>query len=168
MDRSLIIAEIEKILLFCTDQDTITPASIDALSSDPLGGSMDDLLDRTLLGDVAGCTNRFRELASSGIQPAQIMVVLSNQLSRLRKFRLDIEKGQSSEMVIKNARPPVFFKKQATTKRQLLIWQISMLERALAIVFEAILLTRQSTDLAESICERALITISKTAQNSLR
>jgi len=167
-NRSLILSEVEKLLLYCTDRDTVTVEIIEALSGDPLGGNLDDLLDKTLTGDVAGCTNRFRDLTASGILPAQILVMLSNQLTRLQLFRLDIEKGRNAEMVVKNARPPIFFKKQATTKRQLSIWHGKTLERALAIVFEAILLTRQNANLAESICERALITLSKTAQSNSR
>ncbi len=167
-NRSLILSEVEKILLFCTDRDTITAEIIEALSSDPLGGNLDDLLDKTLVGDVAGCTSRFRDLTASGVLPAQILVMLSNQLTRLQRFRLDIEKGQNAETIVKNARPPIFFKRQAATKQQLTIWHSKTLERALTIVFEAILLTRQNTNLAESICERALITLSKTAQSNSR
>jgi len=167
-NRSLIISEVEKLLLFCADRDAITVEIIEALSGDPLGGNLDDLLDKALLGDVAGCTSRFRDLTASGVLPAQVLVMLSNQLTRLQRFRLDMDRGQNAEMVVKNARPPIFFKKQATTKRQLTIWHSKMLEKALAIVFEAILLTRQNTNLAASICERALITLSKTAQSNSR
>ncbi len=167
-DRALILSEVEKLLLFCADKETVSSEDISVLSGDPLGGSLDDLVERTLVGDIAGSTNRFRELNSSGIQPAQILVTLANQLTRLQKFRLDIDKGQNLDMVIKSARPPIFFKKQPTTKRQLTIWQIPALEKALTIVFEAILLTRQNANLAESVCERALITIGKTAQKYMR
>ena len=167
-NRSLIISEVEKLLLFCADRDAITVEIIEALSGDPLGGNLDDLLDKALLGDLAGCTSRFRDLTASGVLPAQVLVMLSNQLTRLQRFRLDMDRGQNAEMVVKNARPPIFFKKQATTKRQLTIWHSKMLERALAIVFEAILLTRQNTNLAASICERALVTLSKTAQSNSR
>ena len=167
-DRLLILSEIEKLLLFCADNNAITADDVTGLSGDPVTGNLDELLDMTLIGDTAGCTKRCRFLISSGTQPAQILVMLSNQLTRLQKFRLDIDKGQSAEMIVKSARPPIFFKKQATTKRQLAIWQNQMLDRALQIVFEATLLTRQNADLAESICERALITLSKTAQSQMR
>lgn len=167
-NRLLILAELEKIISFCANETQITTQHIEALSSDPLGGSMDDLLDLTLIGDVAGCTSSFRFLISSGVLPAQILVMLSTQLTRLQKFRLLMDKGQNADSVIKNARPPVFFKKQAITKRQLTIWHHKSLEKALTIVFEAILLTRQNACLAESVCERALIALSKTAQANMR
>jgi len=166
-DRALILSEVEKLLLFCTDKETVSSEDISVLSGDFLGSSLEDLVEQTLTGDVAGSTRRFQDLNSAGIQPAQILVVLSTQLTRLQKFRLDIDKGQNLDVVIKSARPPIFFKKQPTTKRQLAIWQIPALEKALAVVFEAILLTRQNANLAESVCERALITIGKTAQRNL-
>lgn len=163
-NRSLILSEVEKLLLFGSGQSAISIENVKALCSDPLGGTLDDLLDMTLTGDVTGCTSKFRDLASSGIQPAQILSVLSGQLTRLQRFRLDINKGQSIESVVKNARPPIFFKKQDITRKQLSTWHDSILEKALKIVYEAIFLTRQNPNLAESLCERALIALSKTAK----
>ena len=167
-DRALLLSEIEKLLSFCADATQISTDDVQALSGDPLVSSLDDICDLTFIGDVHGCTSTFRQLTASGIVSAQILNMLSNHLTRLQKFRIDIDKGQNAENVVKSARPPVFFKRQAVFKRQLMIWHTSALKKALAITFEAILMTRQNADLADSICERALITLSKTAQANSR
>ncbi len=167
-DRSLLLSELEKLLNFCANTIEITISDVEALSGDPLYGNMDELCDLTLTGDVKASTSRFHHLTASGIAAAQILNLLSIHLARLQKFRIDIDKGQSAEIAVKSARPPIFFKRQPTVKRQLLIWQSIALKKANSIVFEAIVLTRKNADLAESICERALITLGKMAQSASR
>lgn len=167
-DRALLLSELEKLLNFCADSAEITANDVEALSSDPLTSNLDEICDLAFTGNVNGCTSKFRQLSASGIQGPQIINMLSNHLTRLQKFRVDLDKGQNADTLIKSARPPVFFKRQPSVKRQLAIWSSPMLKNALAIMFDAILLTRQNADLADSICERALITLSKKAQANSR
>ena len=167
-DRALLLSEVEKLLNFCADTDKITTWDVELLSSDPITSNLDDICDLTLNGDVKGCTSKFRQISDSGIQPSQVLNILSNHLTRLQRFRIDIEKGQNADNIVRSARPPVFFKRQPAIKRQLTIWNSTTLKKALAIIFEAILLTRQNADLSQSICERALITLSKSARANAR
>jgi len=167
-DRGLLLSELEKLINFCAGSNEITSNDVEALSSDPLTSNLDEICDLAFTGNVNGCTSKFRQLSASGVQGPQIINMLSTHLTRLQKFRVDLDKGQNADSLIKNARPPVFFKRQASFKRQLAIWSSPMLKKALAIMFDAILLTRQNADLADSICERALITLSKTAQANSR
>ena len=163
LNRSLVLSEIEKLVNFCADSEQITASDVEALAGDSLSGSIDELCDLSLIGDTRGCIGKFQSLIDSGSPAAQILNVLSMNLTKLQELRIAMDKGQSADNVIKSARPPIFFKRQMIVKHQLQNWQGSTLNQALTIVFQAILLTRKSPEIADSICERALISLSKKA-----
>jgi len=164
-DRALIAREMEKLVLFLGERKEISINDIELLCADPLEGSLDDICDAALIGDIVKCTRQFHHLISSGIQAAQILNTVLSHLMRLQKYRIDIEKGQSITNVIKGSRPPIFFKRQGAINRQLQIWYSSSLSNALKNTFKAISQTRENPALADSICERTLIALSKRAQS---
>ena len=163
-DRVLLMSEVEKLISYCAESSQVTEQDIEVLCADPLEGSLDDICDLTLTGDTSKCLTQLHHLISSGIQSAQILNTVLNHLMRLQRYRIDIEKGQNIETVVKGARPPIFFKRQSLIKRQLSYWQTHTIKNALTIVFDAISQTRQNASLDDNICERTLIALSKRAQ----
>ena len=155
-------------MFYIGEREEISIDDIELLCADPLEGNLDDLCDSALIGDIGKCTRQFYHLSSSGIEAAQVLNTILSHLMRLQKYRADVDKGQNVATIVKSSRPPVFFKRQSTVSRQLHLWQSSTLSDALKSTFKAISQTRENPALADSICERTLIALSKRAQSYSR
>ena len=90
-------------------------------------------------------------------------------LARLQGLCLSVQAGENANAAVKSARPPIFFRRQASIVRQLQIWQMSQLESAEQTVQSAISQTRQLPALETELAERALLSLARNAQvNRLR
>jgi DNA polymerase-3 subunit delta len=168
INRSILLSELNKLFSYCALSKTITVQDIQAICNDPLNNSLDELVDFTLVGDLVHSIDRFQQLVSSGVDPVKILNVIGYHLHRLQTFRVNADKSGNLEQAIRSARPPVFFIRQPVVKRQVFLWQQKSLKRAISGVFEAIILTRQNAELSEKICERTIISLSKTAEIAAR
>lgn len=165
-NRLLLSEELQKLISYTGSANEVTISDIEVLSANSAESSLDEISDLTLSGSTSRAVERFSGIIASGVLPSQVLSTLNKNLIQIQKFRLAIEDGHSVDSILKTSRPPVFFKRQPIIKRQLGMWHSSTIKTALAIVYNATMLTRKNTDLAPAICERALVSISKTAKNT--
>ena len=72
-----------------------------------------------------------------------------------------IERGAAPEQVVKQARPPVFFKRQRIVQAQLRAWGLSDLVTAGSTLSANVLAARQNAGLAEAIAGRCLLSLAR-------
>ncbi len=80
---------------------------------------------------------------------------------RLQEFRIAMDKGGSAEQVLKQARPPVFFKRQRALQAQLRAWGLSDLVTAGSTLGANVLAARRNAGLAEAIAGRCLLSLAR-------
>ncbi len=163
--RGLIEQEIEKLINYNQQNNSITIHEIELLSGDPLADTIEALCDAALLGQSAEALNKIEQLILTGTQAAQILNVISMHLMRLLSMKSDQDNGQPIDNLIRNARPPIFFKRQSLVKRQLSNWHAKSLKSGLKTVFDSIAQTRKNPELSFTICERTILNLGRLSRS---
>ncbi len=163
-DRALSRREIEKLVLYCYGRESIELDDIEAICGDVSAASLDALLDATFGGDIAECCRRLAQLEEGGTTASGVLTSTGGHVARLQDFRYEIDRGKSRDSVLRGARPPIHFSRQAIIARQLSLWSGSALDGALGTVLEATALTRQFGSLEHAITERTLLSLARRAQ----
>ena len=163
-DRALSRREIEKLVLYCHGSESIELEDIEAVCGDVSAASFDALLDATFGGDIAECCRRLAQLEEGGTTASGVLTSVGSHVARLQEFRNDIDRGKSRDAVLRGARPPIHFSREASFARQLALWSGSALDGALGTVLEATALTRQFGSLEHAITERTLMSLARRAQ----
>jgi DNA polymerase-3 subunit delta len=108
-----------------------------ACAGDLAGLSLDDALFAATAGDVAR-TDRALELAmAAGATPVGVLRAGLMHLQRLHRIRLVVEYGSSVADAVKNARPPIFFRRVAAFSRSVELWPSAALMAAMSGLAEA-------------------------------
>ena len=79
-----------------------------------------------------------------------------------------VQAGGSIDQAMKAARPPIFFKHQATIRGQLQLWRPGGLATALSLLTEAELACKTTGNPDVAICSRALLRIASAARRERR
>ena len=162
-DRALSRREIEKLLLYCHGKPSIALEDVEAVCGDVSAASIDALLDATFGGDVAECCRRLAQIEESGMASSAVLTSTGGHLARLQEFRSEIDRGRPRETVVRGARPPIHFARQAAIARQLALWPATSLDGALSTVLEGTALTRQFASLDRAITERTMLSLARRA-----
>ena len=89
--------------------------------------------------------------------------MVHQQALRLQEFRVAIDRGAQAEQLLKQARPPVFFKRQPAVQAQLRAWSLSDLVTAGSTLNANVLAARRNAALAEAIAGRCLLSLARKA-----
>lgn len=158
-DRLATRAEIEKLIFYAGDTKKITLADVRAVVADASGLALDDLLDAASAGDARAALRAFAQARESGTSPASIINAAIRHLAQLHKMSLQIESGEDTETVIKRNR--VFWRRVDDHKRALRRLGSRSIESALASFGDAELESRRSSALADTIAERAILSLAE-------
>jgi DNA polymerase-3 subunit delta len=163
-DRLLTRSELEKLAAYCAGQDTVTIDDVNAVCGDTSEHSIDDMVDAVFVGEAATACNHFSMLLNAGVATTRMLTTAAGHIARLQALSLNVESGRNASMVVKSARPPIFFRRQSAVIRQLGIWRFHDLEAAEQTLQSAIAQTRQFPALEPEIAERALLSLARNAQ----
>ena len=163
-DRALSRQEIEKLALYCLGNKTVRLEDVEAVSGDASAADTDDIVDAVFGGDGSAADRWFTALTAGTIDAGRIVSIVLQHAARLQGFKIDIDKGQPAEALLRAQRPPIFFKRHAAIQAQLRIWDLDSLLAAGATVSASILQMRQYPALAEAIANRALLALARNAR----
>ena len=96
-----------------------------------------------------------------GQDAGRLLGIVHMQALRLAEFRLAIDRGATADQVVKQARPPVFFRRQRLVMAQLRAWSLSDLVTAGSTLSANVLAARQNAGLAEAIAGRSLLSLAR-------
>jgi DNA polymerase-3 subunit delta len=163
-DRALSRQEISKLVIYCHGRSTVKLEDVEAVCSDAAGFSTDAAIDAALEGDLDVADSELTKLVASGVSGSRALSALGLHVARLQQWQADIASGRNAEQVMRSARPPVFFKRQASVGRQLKLWDEQNLFSAGASIGAAILQTRQYGDLEDAIASRTFLSLARNAR----
>jgi DNA polymerase-3 subunit delta len=158
-DRLATRAEIEKLIFYVGDGKKISLADVRAVVADASGLALDDLLDAASAGDAKAALRAFAQAREAGTSPASIINAAIRHLAQLHKMSLQIDNGEDAETVIKRNR--VFWRRVDDHKRALRRLGSRTIESALVSFGEAELESRRSSALADTIAERAILSLAE-------
>ncbi len=163
-DRLASRGEIQKLILYGQGLSSITVEDVLAIVGDASMLAMDELIDAIASGDVATADTVDAKLAASGTHVSVAVGALIRHFQSLQRLRLDVEAGTSPGDVVDRIRPAVFFRRKPLMVRQLSIWPVGRIDRALTILDEAMRQSRVKPTLARPIVADAFMQIARAAR----
>lgn len=156
-------AEIEKLLLYLDGKSRVEPEDIEAILSNVADFKADMLVDAAYAGRLHEADALFRRLLAEGGAITPLLSALIRHGLALIPQAEAVSRGQSPAMVAENWRS-LFFKRRASAKQQLQLWDPDRLRSVVERLQRTVLETRRNPALDEALASRAVLDIARTAK----
>ncbi len=164
-DRAAVDQEAAKLALYCLGNSHVTEENVEAICGDTAAFGTDELIDAVLAGDLEAADRMGSSLDTESAGARGVLPVLLLHLTRLQALHLEMERGATIDMVVRNSKPTIFFKRQNAFKSQLKKLDLESLIVMQQNIATAILQSRKNADLWEAITNRALLSLARSARN---
>lgn len=161
MSRGLVRREAEKLALYCLGASRVSVADVEAICGNDTGADPDHLADSVFGGDVEETDRLFHALVQGGTDAGRLVSVAHSHAMKLQDFRIAMERGAGVDQALKQARPPIFFKRQDKVKAQLRAWSLGDLVTAGNTLGANVLAVRQNAGLSQAIANRCLLSLAR-------
>lgn len=162
--RAIVTSEVEKLSLYVYGQQQVSVEDVTRICGDVANFEVDELIDAVLSGNLEGSD---RILSSLGSDQQKFFPLFALHLARLQVLRTEVENGISAEMVLRNAKPQIFFKRKNAILVQLRSLSLEDVVNLHETIQAAILQSRKFSDLSASILSRALLAIARSCRNKI-
>lgn len=156
-------AEIEKLLLYLDGKSRVEPEDIEAILSNVADFKADMLVDAAYAGRLHEADALFRRLLAEGGAITPLLSALIRHGLALIPQAEAVSRGQSPAMIAENWRS-LFFKRRASAKQQLQLWDPDRLRSVVERLQRTVLETRRNPALDEALASRAVLDIARTAK----
>jgi len=163
-DRAASRSELRKLVLYAAGSGTVGIDEVTAVVSDASALALDDLIDAAFAGRPAELETQLAKARAAGSAVGSIFFAAQRQLAQLHKWRTAIEAGGRSS--VDALQPPVHFRRKNLVEAALRQWNAARLAAAMADLADAALASRQTPALAETIAERALLSLAMRARRA--
>jgi DNA polymerase-3 subunit delta len=164
-DRAASRNEIRKLALYARDRGEVGIEDVTAVVSDASGLEVDDLVDAAFAGRPAEVEAQLAKVRIAGTSVGSIFFAAQRQLAQLHKWRGAIE-AAGGRFSVDSLLPPVHFRRKPAVEAALRQWTAARLTAAMNELAEAVLASRRTAALAETIAERVLLSIATKARRS--
>jgi DNA polymerase III subunit delta len=166
-DRSTATQEAAKLALYCLGQKEVSIADVEAVCGDTADFGSDQLIDAVLSGDLNTTDRMAANLDADSAGTRGVLSVFLFHLTRLQSLKMDMERGQTADMVVRNTKPAIFFKRKSAFIAQLRSFELQELIDMQQMISAAMLQTRKQPDLFEALVSRTLLSLARTARSKL-
>jgi DNA polymerase-3 subunit delta len=163
-DRAASRNEIRKLVLYARDAGQIGVDDVAAVVSDASALALDDLVDTAFAGRPAELEAQLAKARAAGSAVGSMFFAAQRQLAQLHKWRTAIEQG--GYFSLDSVQPPLHFRRKSLVEAALKQWSAARLTAAMAELAEAVLASRRTPALADTIAERALLSITVKARRN--
>jgi DNA polymerase-3 subunit delta len=163
-DRLASRNEIRKLALYAHGRSEISLDDIAAVVTDASSFALDPIIDNAFAGKPAELETAFAKAIAAGTNPNSIMFAAQRQASQLHKARLAIDEGQGADMAVERAFPRLHFSRNDLIALALRNLSSERLSQSIMQIGEATLEVRRRSQLAETIAQRALMSIAVNAR----
>ena len=162
-DRLLTRSELDKLSLYAGEGGRVELE--DALLSigDSAALDLDDAVMAAAEGDTARLERVLGRVFQEGESPVSVIRALLRHLQRLHAFAALVSAGTPAGEVLRNARPPIFYKYEDSFKRQLGLWTEVRLRPELDRIARAEINMKTTGLPAETLCRQAMLALAQTA-----
>ena len=164
-DRMLTRAELEKLTLYAGDGGRVELDDVRQSIDDSAGISLDDAIMAAAEGDAAALDRALARVFQEGEAAVSVVRAALRHLQRLHALSVRVAAGEAPDMAMRAARPPIFFKQQASFRRQLRRWSEPRLRRHLSALADAEMRIKTTGMPAETTCRAALFELAAAAKN---
>lgn len=143
-DRLVSRAELDKLALYVHPARHVELADAQATVGDSAAVSMEDVVQATSDGDLAGLDRALARAFLDGESPVGLVRAALRHFHRLHQAAIQVSKGRSPVQAIAGLRPPPFKRDADRLARQLQRWDVAATTQALARLSEAEILTKST------------------------
>jgi DNA polymerase-3 subunit delta len=161
-DRLATRSELRKLALYARGKNRVELDDVLAVVADASALALDALVDAAFAGRTGELEFHFTKTQTAGTSVSSILFAAQRQAAALHKARLAIEEGQSTNAAV--AGMYLNFRRADLAGAALQSWTSVRLARTIAQLAEATLDSRRQSDLAETIVQRALLSIAVNAR----
>jgi len=163
-DRAASRNEIRKLALYARGRGEVGVDDVTAVVSDASALALDELVDMAFAGRPAELEAQLAKVRAAGSSVGSIFFAAQRQLAQLHKWRTAIEGG--APFSLDGVQPPLHFRRKGLVEAALRQWNAARLSVAMAELAEAVLTSRRTPALADTIAERALLSIAVKARRA--
>ena len=156
-DRAASRNEIRKLTLYARGRGQVSVEDVTAVVSDASALALEDIVDAAFAGRPAELEAQLAKARTAGSSAGSILFNAQRQVAQLHKWRTTIEAG--APFSLDAVQPPLHFRRKALVDAALKMWSAARLMNVMAELAEATLESRRRTALADTIAERALLSI---------
>ena len=164
-DRNNLKNEIEKIKSFALSKKKIETDEIKSIINFSGEYKSDSLINECLCGNILQYKKIMSELYINVINQIFLLRILSNKIQRLHNMK-EIETNYNSLDSLLNAcKPPIFWKEKSIVKRQLTIWSLNNLKKAMHEINIIEVLCKKNPQISKAIFFNFFTKLCKKANN---
>jgi DNA polymerase III subunit delta len=163
-DRAASRNELRKLALYARGRGEVDVDDVTAVVSDASALALDDLVDTAFAGRPADLEAQLAKVRAAGSPVGSIFFAAQRQLAQLHRWRTAIEAGASFS--IDSLQPPLHFRRKSLVEVALKQWNAARLAAAMAELADAVLASRKMPALADTIAERALLSLAVRARRA--
>jgi DNA polymerase III subunit delta len=156
-DRAASRSELRKLALYAHGRGEVDLDDVTAVVSDASALALDELIDAAFAGRPAELEAQLNKVRTAGTAVGSIFFATQRQLAQLHKWRLAIEAGD--HFSLDRVQPPLHFRRKTLVEAALKQWNAARLAAAMAELADAVLASRRTPALADTIAERALLAL---------
>jgi len=164
-DRAASRNELRKLALYARGHAAIDADDIIAVVSDASTLELDELVDAAYAGRPPELEAQIAKARIAGTSVGSILFAAQRQLAQLHRWRVAIE-AAGGRFSVDSLVPPVHFRRKEIVETALKQWNAARLAVAMTELADAVLATRRTPALADTIAERALLSLAVKARRS--
>jgi len=161
-DRQASRSEIRKLALYARGRGEVGVEDVVAVVSDASALAIDDIVDATFAGRPGELETQLAKTRIAGTAVGSIFFAAQRQVAQLHKWRSAIESG--APFSLEAMQPPVNFRRKPAIEAALKLWSAARLLVVMGELAEAVLESRRTVELADTIAARALLSIAANAR----
>jgi DNA polymerase-3 subunit delta len=165
-DRALTRRELEKLVLYASGEKQITREHVLAVFGDESELRMEAVCDAAGEGDYVRLDRQLARLWETGVTPVAMTRVALAHFQRLLLMRAKVDSGTAIRDLVESARPPVHFRRKRSLQAQIARWNVTRLEQALVIFYEAEVRCKTTGVPAEAAIGRTLLEVASIPVNA--
>jgi len=164
-DRNNIKNEIEKIRSFALNKKNLDFNEIKSIINFSGEYKSEILVNECLCGNILQYKKILSELYSNTVNQILLLRILANKLQRLLKIKEQQNKYSDLENLLNTSRPPIFWKEKPLVKKQLNIWSLNAVKKALQEINDTELLCKKNPNVSKIIFFSFFTKLCKQASN---
>jgi DNA polymerase-3 subunit delta len=156
-DRVASRNELRKLGLYARGRGEVDVDDVTAVVSDASALALDELIDTAFAGRPTELEAQLAKVRAAGSPVGSIFFAAQRQLAQLHRWRTAIESG--APFSIDSVQPPLHFRRKPSVEAALKQWTAARLLASMSELADAVLASRKTPALADTIAERALLSL---------
>ena len=159
--------QLEKIILYSGNNDMISEDDCAAIMTPPTSLQSHHIAFAVGLGESAKLAQLLQRAKEQALPMPSIIRATVNHFIRLYQCLAHIEDGETLQQALRRLRPPLFFKDEPLFRKQLTLWQADSALRAIALLSEGEIISKQHALTAKTHSEHKLLTVAHSVDHAV-